>query len=384
MRGAYFDHNATTPLDPRVRAAMEPWLGSCWGNPSSTHRWGQAALAAVEVAREEVARLLGVANPREIVFFASGTEALNTVLFSELSRVKAGAEAVLSGLEHPAVREPFRSPWLSEVSKVEIPAPGGVVAPKAMLEAIGPRTKLVALQLVNHELGTIQPVADVAAGCQERGVPLLVDAVQAAGKVAIRVAELGPDYVVIASHKLHGPLGAAALWVRPGRRLEPLLWGGSQERGLRASTLNVMALVGFGEAARIARVELDQRRQQLEALRDGFEEALLVTAPEAILHARQAPRVPHVSSVAFPGVDRRELAIRLDLEGFAVSAGPACSSGRVEPSAGLLAAGIEPSLAASTVRFSFGPGNCWEEVEALLERLPRVLEQLRIPSGVGR
>lgn len=384
VRQGYFDHNATTPLDPRVRAAMEPWLGSRWGNPASAHRWGQEALAAVEAAREEVAALLGVSQPRELIFCASGTEALNTVIFSELSRAPAGSEVVLSGLEHPAVRQPFRSPWLAAFRAVEVPAPGGVVEPEAMLQAISPRTVLVALQLANHELGTIQPVAAVAAGCRSRGVPLLVDAAQAVGKIPVDVSGLGADYLVVAAHKFHGPLGAAALWVHPARKLEPLLWGGGQERGLRASTLNVPALVGFGEAARLARLELDGRSRKLWELRDRFEEELLRRVPFAWVHARQAPRLPHVSSVAFPGIDRREVAIRLDLEGFAVSTGPACASGRVEPSPGLLAAGIPAPLAASTVRFSFGWTNEWPEIEELLTRLPRVLESLQAPMGVGR
>lgn len=379
--GAYFDHNATTPLDPRVRAAMEPWLGERWGNPASTHRWGQRAFAAVEVAREEVARLLGAGEPREIVFCASGTEALNTVVLSVLLGAESGSRVVLSGLEHPAVREPLSSPVLAPMEKVEVAAPGGVVRAGEFLAACSPRTALAALQLANHELGTLQPVAEVAAGCRSRGIPLLVDAAQAAGKVPVQVHELDADFLVVAAHKFHGPLGAAALWVRPGRTLEPLLRGGGQERGLRASTVNVPAVVGLGEAARLARLELGSRAKRLEELRDRFETGLLASLPDCVIHARRAPRLPHVSSVAFPGLDRQELAIRLDLEGFAVSMGPACSSGRPEPSPGLLAAGIAPELARATVRFSFGPGNFEQEVDALLAILPGIVAHRTLGSA---
>jgi cysteine desulfurase len=234
--------------------------------------------------------------------------------------------------------------------------------------------------LANNELGTLQPVAEVARACRERGVPLLTDAVQAVGKVPVDAGELGADYLVLGAHKFHGPLGAAAVWVREGAALEPLLAGGGQERGLRAGTENVAALVGLGEAARLAAAELPRRRRELTALRDRLE-AGMAEIPGARIHCAGAPRLPQTSHVAFPCVEGEALLHRLDAAGFAVSTGAACKAGRPEPSQALLAMGLAPEESIGSIRVSLGTTNTANEIDAFLEVLPRELAALRRPAA---
>lgn len=380
MHPVYLDHNATTPLHPKAREAMLPWLGERHGNPSSIHRFGQEARNAVEEAREKVAALLG-ARPPEVVFTASGTEGNNAVLFG----VKDG-HLVASSFEHPSIREAAARLERAgvEVTRVS-PGADGVVPASEMIAALRPDTRLVCLMLANNELGTLQPVAEVANACRERGIPVLCDAVQAVGKIPVDVRGLGVDYLVVGAHKFHGPLGAAAVWVRKGRELGGFLVGGSQERRRRASTENVPALVGFGAAAEAAREELGQRRAFLSGLRDRFEELLPERVPNAIVHCASSPRLPNTSHVAFPGAEGESLLIRLDLAGYAVSTGSACSSGTVEPSRTLLAIGLSRDEALSSLRISFGMTNRPEEVDGFLDALAREVAELRrvAPAGVS-
>lgn len=377
----YLDHNATTPLDPRVLEAMLPWLGARWGNPSSAHRFGQAARNAVEEAREKVAALLG-ARPPEIVFTASGTEANNAVLFDVARRGGPGGHLVISALEHPSIRASAARLEAAGMAVTRIPpGPDGVVPAAAVLAALRADTRLVALMLANNELGTLQPVAAVAAGCRERGVPVLTDAVQAVGKLPVSVAALGVDFLTLGAHKFGGPLGAAALWVRKGTALDGHLVGGSQERHRRAGTENVPALVGLGEAAALARTEIGERGAYLASLRDrfeaGFTGASMGELPGALVHCARAPRLPNTSNVALPGIDGQALLIRLDLAGYAVSTGAACASGAVEPSPTLLALGLPAAEALSSLRVSFGPANRPEEVDGFLAALAAESAALR-------
>lgn len=381
---AYFDNNATTPLDPRVREAMLPWLGERFGNASSAHAVGQRAHAAVEAAREEVARLLGADSPLEVVFTGSGTEANNAVVYAALARSSGSGRFVLSGLEHPSVPEALATPWGARAEAVVVPPDcDGVVPADRFLDEVRAGAALAALMLASNEIGTLQPVAEVAAGCRGLGVPVLCDAVQAAGKVPVSVQNLGADYLTIGAHKLHGPLGAAALWVRPGAPFEPLLVGGAQERRRRASTVNVAAVVGFGEACRLAREELAARAAHLASLRDRFEAEVLATVPGARVNGRSVPRLPSTSSVAFPGVVQQELMIRLDLDGFQVSIGSACASGRIEPSRALTLMGLDREVALGTIRVSFGAFNRAEEVEAFVPRLAGAVAALRGGTPAG-
>lgn len=386
MARVYLDHNATTPLDPRVREAMLPWLDERFGNPSSLHRRGREARDAVEEARTRVADLLG-ARPGEIVFTASGTEANNTVLGQVGLAARGTGRIVLSAMEHPSIRQAAARLEAAGLEVVRVPpGPDGVVSAEAMIAALtsesAAETRLACLMVANNELGTIQPVAAVARACRSRGVPFLTDAVQAVGKVPVDVEELGADYLVIGAHKFHGPLGAAALWCREGAELAPFLAGGGQERGRRAGTENVAALVGLGEAAHWAAVELPERAGRLAALRDRFE-AGLAEIPDARVHCAGAPRLPQTSHVAFPGVEGEALLLRLDAAGFAVSTGSACSAGKPEPSPTLLAMGVPPDEALASLRVSFGPSNTAEEVDAFLEVLAREVAALRslLPAG---
>jgi cysteine desulfurase len=376
----YFDHNATTPLDPRVREAMLPWLGERHGNPSSAHRFGQAAREAVESAREGVAALLG-ADPLDVVVTASGTEANNAVVWEVARAAGWRGEVVASSFEHPSVlRAAERCAAMGMTVRQVPPGPDGVVPAAAMRAALGPETRLVCLMLANNELGTLQPVAEVAAACRERGVPLLCDATQAAGKVPVDVGALGADYVVLGGHKMHGPLGAAALWIRPGAFFEGHQVGGSQERRRRAGTVDVPAAVGLGVACELARRELAIRHAHLLALRERFEDGL-AGIPQTTVQGWGAPRLPHTTNVRFAGLVAHDLAIRLDLAGYAVSTGAACHSGVVEPSGTLLAMGLPADEALGALRVSFGMTNTPAEVEGFLPVLAREAAALRAAAA---
>jgi cysteine desulfurase len=399
MADVYLDHNATTPLDPRVREAMLPWLGERHGNPSSIHRFGQAARHAVEEARDCVAALIG-GRPPEVVFTASGTEANNAVVASAVEQARAcgGGHLVISAMEHPSVRQAAARAGRSGIEVTRVPPrEDGVVPAAAMIAALRRDTRLVCLMLANNEVGTLQPVAELAAECRARGIPLLCDAVQAVGKVPVDAMRLGADFLVLGAHKFGGPLGAAALWVRAGAEIEGLLVGGSQERRRRAGTENVAAIVGLGAAAALAQTEVGpagegdglaggERPLFLQALRDRFEAGLAAIRPaiDTAVHCRTSPRLPNTSHVAFHEVEGEALLIRLDLAGFAVSTGSACSSGTVEPSQTLLAMGLTAAEALSSIRISFGPANRAAEVDLFLAALEREVRELRrLTSGVA-
>jgi cysteine desulfurase len=348
------------------------------------HRFGQAAREAVESAREQVARLIDCRRPEEIVFVASGTEANNAVVASLLGDAAAGDRLVLSALEHPSVLAAAAAWAPRSGATVALVAPGedGVVSAAAMAAAAVPGTRLAALMLANNELGTLQPVAELAEALAEPHVPVLCDAVQAVGKVPVSVQTLGVDFLTLAAHKFHGPLGAAALWIRSGSDFSPLLVGGAQERRRRASTVNVPAVVGFGAACAVAGRDLAAREQRLRGLRDRFE-AGLAAIPGARIHCAAAPRLPHTSHVAFPGLVGQELMIRLDLAGFAVSTGAACGSGTVQASPTLSAMGMPYDEAIASLRVSFGLPNTAEEVDRLLPALAEAVAALRATRAVA-
>lgn len=378
--GVYLDHNATTPLDPRVLEAMLPWLTAGHGNPSSVHRFGRAAREAVEAARERLAALLG-ARPPELVFTASGTEANNAAVEGVAGAAGHRGRLLLSALEHPSVASAAERAAAAGMAVDRVP-PGsaGAVDPAAVIAALRDDTRLVCLMLASNVLGTVQPVAEVAAACRERGVPVLCDAVQAVGKLPVDVAALGVDLLSLGGHKFHGPLGAGALWVRSGLELPPLLVGGSQERRRRAGTVNVPAVVGLGVAAELAAAELERRQAQLAALRDRFE-AALAGIPGALIHGAGVPRLPNTSHVAFTGVTGEELMIRLDLAGFAVSTGAACSSGSAAVSPALAAMGMSEAEARGSLRVSFGMTNTADEVDRFAATLGNELAALRRLAG---
>lgn len=381
MSAVYFDHNATTPLDGRVLDAMLPWMSENHGNPSSVHSFGQKAREAVDAAREVLAGKLG-GLPPEWVFTASGSEANNSVIFGlahaagECARDLPG-HVVLSAIEHPSI---LRAADRLEAAGVRVtrlaPDANGVVDSAEARDSLEDDTFLVCLMLANNEVGTIQPVREVASVCRERGVPVLCDAVQAVGKIPVAVADLDVDYLTLGAHKFYGPLGAAALWIRGGASYESYLVGGGQERRRRAGTENVPAVVGLARALELAVDDLEARACHMEALRDRFE-AGVASIGDVAIHGQGARRLPNTSNVAFRSVAAESLMIRLDLEGFAVSAGSACSSGKAEPSSALTAMGIGREEALSSVRVSFGTTNTEGEVEHFVETISRVVAELR-------
>lgn len=377
----WFDHAATAPLDPRVAAAMGRWLGESFGNPSSLHREGREARAAVEQARASVARLLG-AEPSEVVFTGSGTEADNLAILGAIDPGEVPRAHVLaSAIEHPAVLEPCRRLERLGASLELVPVGrDGIVDPEEVRRRIRPETRLVSVMAANNVLGTIQPVAEIGGICRERGVIFHVDAVQAAGKVPLDLRRWPIDLVSISAHKIHGPQGVGALVVRGGRRLSPLVFGGGQERGLRSGTENVAGLVGAGHAARLAAEAMAEENVRLVDLRERLAAGIAARLPSARFLGHPTRRLPGHLCLLLEGQEGEavRLLLALDEEGFAVSTGSACSSSHAsEPSAVLLALGFDPIRARGALRLSLGRGNSEDEVVRFLDVFPRLAAGLR-------
>ncbi len=375
---AYFDHNATTPLRAEVLAAMEMALAEAFGNASSIHQDGQSARKLVEEARRAVAGMLH-ADPREIVFTSGGTESDNTAIFGAVAAAPGGRKHVVTTtIEHPAVLNACeRLERLGvAVSYVRVGA-SGVADPEDIKAALRPETVLVSVMHANNELGTLQPVPEIAAICREAGVPLHVDAVQSCGKVNVDCRELGASFIALSAHKFHGPKGAGVLWIRKGAKCEKLLHGGRHERDRRAGTENVPGIHAMGVAAALAREELQSEGRRLSGLRDHLERLLLARIGGVTVNAAHGPRLPNTSNVAFEDVEGEPLVIALDLRGFAISSGSACSSGSVEPSHVLTAIGLGRDDARRAVRISLGAGNTLEQVEALAGAIEESVSHLR-------
>jgi cysteine desulfurase len=358
-RRTYLDWNATAPLRPEARAALVAALDTA-GNPSSPHAEGRRARAILEDAREEVAALVG-ARPAEVVFTSGGTEANNAVLAGGWDTI------CLAAVEHDSVRVPART---SGARIVELPADAnGVVQAAALgarMEQPGRSRALMSLQMANNETGVLQPVAQAAAVARAHGLSVHTDAVQAAGRVAVDFRALGVDFLSLSAHKLGGPKGVGALVIREGAALPPLLAGGGQERRRRAGTENVPAIAGFGAAARAAAREVAEM-DRVRALRDRLEDEVRAATPAAQAIAAGAERLPNTTSIALPGLSAETLVIALDLAGVAVSAGAACSSGKVGASHVLQAMGVEPLLARAAIRVSLGLGSTDADVATFVE-----------------
>jgi len=389
MRRVYFDNNATTPVLPGVLEAMQPYFGEHYGNASSIHHHGQETRAAVERARESVAALLGCL-PSEIVFTSGGTEADNLAIFGTVQRAVARAlpvarsndHVITSTIEHHAVLNACRhleqEGW--EVTYLPVDC-RGVIDPNEVKRALKPNTKLISIMLANNETGVLQPVTEIGKIAAEADVCFHTDAVQAVGKVPVRVDELGCDLLTISAHKLHGPQGIGALYVRKGTQLEAQMHGGRHERSRRAGTENVPGIVGLGKAAEIAREALERGDYDLTELRERLERELLKM--EAVtVNAGGSGRVPNTTSLCFNGIDGEALVIALDLKGLAVSTGAACSSGAIEPSHVLLAMGLTPERARASIRFSLGKQNTSEDVEFAIRLVRETVGRLRELSPV--
>lgn len=380
MRRIYLDHNATTPLAPEVFEAMKPYLTEEFGNASSIHGWGQQAKAAVEEARESVAQLLG-AQPGEIVFTSGGTESDNTAILGavEAARTHGGAKHVVTtAIEHHAVLYTMRALEQRGIPVTYVPVgSAGVVDPEAVERALTPDTVLVSVMHANNELGTVQPIAEIAAIARERRITFHTDAVQSVGKIRLDTQPLGVRLLSLSAHKFYGPKGVGALYVRKGTPLRPLMYGGHHERDRRPGTENVPGIVGLGKAAELARERLDGEATRLHELRDRLEKGLLQAVPDIHLNGDLSRRLPTTTSISFDGIDGEGLVISLDLRGIACSTGAACSSGSLEPSHVLSAIGKTREQARSTIRFSLGKTNTPEEIDYVLKVIPEVVKRLR-------
>lgn len=375
MDPIYLDNAATTPVRPEVREAMLPFLGDRFGNPSSVHRWGREARAALDDARARLAELLG-ARPSEIVFTRGGTEADNLAVFGRV-RCGKGAPVVCSAFEHKAVLAAARAAVDAPSLRLLAVRADGTVDDDALDALLEPRPCLVSVMWVNNEIGTIQPVERLAARCREAGVTFHTDAIQAFGKLPVRVDEVPVDLLSLSAHKFGGPKGVGALYVRRGTCLAPLVHGGGQERGLRSGTEDVAGAVGLATAAELAVRERETTMPRLAALRDRLEAGLRERIPDVVIHGAGAARVPTICNLSVPGTEPEALLLSLDLEGVAVSSGSACSSGAFSASSVLSAMGVPEELARPSLRFSLGRQNTAQEIERVLEIVPAVVERVR-------
>jgi cysteine desulfurase len=368
----YLDHNATTPLDERVLEAMMPYLASFYGNPSSLHRLGRLSRSAVEMAREQVAALVG-AHPSEVIFTSGGTESNNLAL-KGLSRLFTGGAIAVGATEHSSVLEVVDAlqldGWRLEVLGVDA---NGRIDPRCIADLPAEDLRFATVMLANNETGVIQDIAALADAFDRRDVVLHCDAVQAAGKIPVDFKRLGARLMSLSAHKLYGPKGAGALICDRSIPLKALMHGGGQERGLRGGTEHVAALVGFGKAAELALAEMEARRDHVLALRRRLETAL-AALPGISLFALRAERVPNTVQIGVAGIDGEMLVMALDRQGIAVSSGSACASGGNEPSHVLTAMGIDAVAAKSAIRVSLGSSNTDAEIDRFVAALKNLLE----------
>lgn len=374
----YLDHNATTQPAPEVVGAMSDCLARTWGNPSSLHACGQQARAAREAARRSLATLIH-ADPAHILFTSGATEATNQLLLGPLFKpAQQPRHLIVSAIEHPCVLEPSRVleklGW--SVTRVGADADGRV-DPQAVAAAIRPDTALISVMLANNDTGVIQPVQEIAALARRHHVPIHTDAVQAVGRVPVDFKVLGVDFLTLSAHKFYGPKGVGALVARDAKTLAPLLFGGSQERSLRAGTENLPGICGLGAAARLALREMVADAVRIAALRDRLEEGLLAAFPDACVNGGAAPRVPNTLNITFPGIDAVTAVMNLDIADIAAATTSACSTANRQPPYVLTAMGLSSEAALASLRFSLGRANTDAEIDHVLATLKELIPQLR-------
>lgn len=378
MDRIYFDNNATTRPDPRVREAVLAVIEQDFGNPSSLHWFGQKAGSLVEDARDAVAALLG-AEPARITFTSGGTEANNLAIIGvATANQDKGRTIVTSAIEHPSTMDACRELKKLGFEIITVPVGNrGRINPEAVAEAINDDTVLVSIMAANNETGMLQPIGEIGAIAKERGVLFHTDAVQQAGKVKIDVGSSPVDLLSISAHKFYGPKGVGALWIKKGVKITPRNLGGGQEMGVRGGTENVPGVVGLGTAASIASAELDSWREHTGKLRDALEKNILSRVSGAVINGDTKNRVPNTTNISFPGAEGEAILINLDLKGVAVSTGSACSSGATEHSHVLEAMKIPPRQIQSAIRFSLGKDNTIEEVDKTVEAVAESVERIR-------
>lgn len=387
QRIVYLDHNATTPVRPEVVEAMLPYLTEHYGNPGSAYGMGQRARKAVEHAREQVARLVGASDASEIVFTSCGSESDSLALlggaWQRYDESKGRQNGVVSTrIEHDAVRGALGLLRRRGFSAAEVGCgAGGVVRVDDVAAALGDSTALVSVMHANNEVGTLQPIVELAALCRERGILFHTDAVQSAGKVELKAAEWGVDLLAVSGHKLNAPKGVGALYVRKGVRLAQTVTG-KQEKNRRGGTENVASIVGFGRACELAARGLGHA-EELRALRDRLERGVLSKTAGVRVNGDAASRLPNCTHFSFEGIDGHHLVVALDLEGICASSGPACSTGASTPSHVLEAMGVEPRYALGSLRVSLGYGSTGADVDRMLDALPNAVEKLRrVPASL--
>ncbi len=377
MKRIYLDYAATAPVLPEVMDAMLPFFCECYGNPSAVYGEGREARKAVEEARRKTAAVLG-AEAREICFTSGGSESDNLAIKgTAFSLRNRGNHIITSRIEHPAVLNTCR--WLEKQGfRVSFLTPDseGIIAPEAVEEAICPETILVSIMTANNEIGTIQPVAEIGEICRRNGILFHTDAVQAIGQIRTDVQEMNADLLSLSAHKFHGPKGVGALYIRKGTRLDSLVHGGSQERGLRAGTENVPGFVGLGEAIRIAEAEREENAKRITNLRDELIRMVLETIPGAKLNGHPQRRLPNNCHFSFNGIESEALLLRMDLAGISVSGGSACTSGSMEPSHVLEAIGLEENMLKGSIRLTLGRETLPEEIEKTAQVMLEIVEDL--------
>ncbi len=379
MQRIYLDHNATTPPHPAVIDRMTTALREDFGNPSSVHHFGQVAKAVLDEARSAVAALIG-ADPSEVVFTSGGTESDNFAIrgVAEALQVTGRKHLIASAIEHEAVLTTLkalaRRGWKTTLLPVD---QSGIVSPGALEAALTDDTALVSVMHANNEIGTVQPIAELARLAKARGAVFHTDAVQTAGKIPVDVKALGADLLSLSAHKFYGPKGVGALWMRRGLRLQAPITGGKQERSRRAGTENVAGIVGLGVAAQLARATMAADAARLGPLRDRLEEGVLRAVTGTAINGERSQRVPNTTNISFERVEAESLLIALDLAGVAVSTGSACSSGTLEPSHVLKAMGFPAHRTQNSVRFSLGAANTEADVDRVVAVLPGIVEKLR-------
>jgi cysteine desulfurase len=375
----YFDHNATTPVHPVVADRMATALREEFGNPSSIHHFGQRAKSVIDQARSAVAALIA-ADPSDIVFTSGGTESDNLAIRGATEALERTPRQHLIGsaIEHEAVLNTLKALAKRGCATTLLPVgDSGIVSPDDLGAALRDDTALVSIMHANNEIGTVQPIAELAQLARARGALIHTDAVQSAGKIPVDVKALGVDLLSISAHKFYGPKGIGAIWIRRGLRLLPTMTGGKHERGRRAGTENVAGIVGMGVAAEIALAQMAEESARVSVLRDRLEEGVLRAVSGTVVNGARAPRVPNTTNISFDRVEAESLLIALDLAGIAVSTGSACSSGTLEPSHVLKAMGFPTHRTQNSIRFSLGASNTLDDVDRVVAVLPGLVEKLR-------
>jgi len=385
-RFVYLDHSATTPVDQRVIDAMLPFFAPDFGNPNSLHAWGRKARQAVDKARNQVAQLIN-ADPAEIIFTGGGSEADNLAIKGvAFAKKDKGRHIITSAIEHHAVLDTCN--WLAKegFDITVLPVDEyGMIRPDELERAIRPDTILVSIHFANNEIGTVEPIEKIGNICRSHGILFHSDAVQAAGHIPIDVKNLPVDLMTMAAHKMYGPKGVGALYIKKGVKVIPLIHGGGQERGLRSGTENTAGIVGFGEAAALAAERLAKGEMEKETrLRDKLIDGVLKNIPDVILTGHRTARLPFHASFCFRYIEGESMLLRLDALGIGASSGSACTSGSLEPSHVLLAIGLPHEVAHGSLRLTLGKDTSDEDIDYVLENLPKVVESLRAMSPYGK